>query len=199
VILGAGLDTYAYRSPFRERLRIFEMDHPRTQAWKVQCLRNAAIPVPGWLTFAPIDFESQSLSDGLAAAGFAPNQETFFTWLGVTPYLREEEIFSTLRFIGSLSGLSHVVFDYSDPPETLSAEARAFHDERANLVEACGEPWVSYFDPRELHAKLATLGLSKVEDLGPREIRSRFFPERMGSLAERGGHILLAANPGRGH
>jgi O-methyltransferase involved in polyketide biosynthesis len=95
--------------------------------------------------------------------------------------------------------LSHVVFDYSDPPETLSVEARAFHDRRANLVEACGEPWVSYFDPRELHARLEKRGLSKVEDLGPREIRSRFFPECMGTLTERGGHILLATNRGREH
>src|SRR5208282_3157769 len=76
VVLGAGLDTYAYRSPLRDRLRIFEVDHPATQAWKRQCLRDAAISIPSSLTFAPVDFERQTLTEGLAAADFDPAQQT---------------------------------------------------------------------------------------------------------------------------
>jgi methyltransferase (TIGR00027 family) len=85
VVLGAGLDTFAYRSPHGDRLRMFEVDHPATQAWKRQRLADAAIPVPDSLVFAPIDFESETLADGLAAAGFDPARQTFFTWLGVIP------------------------------------------------------------------------------------------------------------------
>ena len=192
VVLGAGLDTYAYRSPFRERLRIFEVDHPATQAWKRQRLTEAAIPIPGWLTFAPVDFERQTLSDGFTAAGLDPAQQTFFTWLGVVPYLTEEAIWFTLHFIASLSGGAHVVFDYSDPPDTFSPEIRAYHEERAAHVEALGESWVSYFEPEKLHAKLSALGFSEIEDLGPREIRSRYFPNRTGASPSRGGHILRA-------
>jgi methyltransferase (TIGR00027 family) len=87
VVLGAGLDTYAYRSTLRDRLCIFEVDHPATQAWKRQRLVDAAIPIPNSLTFAPIDFKHQTLAEGLAAAGFDSAQQTFFTWLGVVPYL----------------------------------------------------------------------------------------------------------------
>lgn len=192
VVLGAGLDTYAYRSPFRERLRIFEVDHPATQAWKRERLAGARIAVPGWLTFAPVDLEAQTLQQGLAAAGFKANLPAFFTWLGVVPYLREEAIFSTLQFIGNLPGGAHVVFDYSDPPHTLSPEARAYHDKRAAQVEALSEAWVSYFHPQEIHTRLSALGFSEVEDLGPREIRSRFFPNFAGPAPDRGGHILRA-------
>ena len=81
VILGAGLDTYAYRSPFGDRLHIFEVDHPATQAWKRQRLAQAAIPLPNWLTFIAVDFEHETLVDCLLSAGFNPEQQTFFTWL----------------------------------------------------------------------------------------------------------------------
>ncbi|HXW13686.1 MAG TPA: class I SAM-dependent methyltransferase [Terriglobia bacterium] len=111
VVLGAGLDTYAYRSPWGDRLRIFEVDHPATQAWKRQRLEDAAIPIPKSLTFAPIDFEHQTLPEGLAAAGFDSAQQTFFTWLGVVPYLTEEAVWFTLAFIANLPSGAHVVFD----------------------------------------------------------------------------------------
>lgn len=193
VVLGAGLDTYAYRSPLGDRLRIFEVDHPATQTWKRHRLASASIPLPGRLTFAPVDFERETLSDGLAAAGFDPAQQTFFTWLGVVPYLTEEAIWSTLGFIAALPNGAHVVFDYSDPPDSLSPEARAPPDRRAAHVQALGETWVSHFDAGELRAKLLALGFSEVEDLGPPQIVARYFPNRPASPPEKGGHILRAA------
>ena len=99
VVLGAGLDTYAYRSPFGERLRIFEVDHPATQAWKRHRLDAGSIPSPCWLTFAPVDFERETLSQGLKSVGFNPSQRTSFTWLGVVPYLSTEAVWSALSFI----------------------------------------------------------------------------------------------------
>jgi methyltransferase (TIGR00027 family) len=192
VVLGAGLDTYAYRSPFGDRLEIFEVDHPATQAWKRERLADAAIPIPPSLTFAPIDFEHQTLPEGLAAAGFDPAQHTFFTWLGVVPYLTEEAIWSTLAFIASLSGGAHVVFDYSDPPHTLSREARTYHNRRAARVEAIGESWVSYFEADKLKEKLLSLGFTEVEDLGPPQIAARYIPNLPTPRPERGGHILRA-------
>src|SRR5271155_1465149 len=192
VILGAGLDTYAYRSPFADRLHIFEVDHPATQAWKRERLADAAIQIPTSLTFAPIDFERQTLPDGLAAAGFDPAQQTFFTWLGVVPYLTEDAIWSTLRFIASLPDGAHVVFDYSDPPHTLSPSQRDYHDRRAAHVEAIGESWVSYFEADTLRTKLLSLGFTEVEDLGPPQIATRYFPDKAGTRPEKGGHILRA-------
>jgi methyltransferase (TIGR00027 family) len=196
VVLGAGLDTFAYRSTLRDRLRIFEVDHPATQAWKRQRLVDAAIPIPTSLTFAPIDFEQQTLAEGLATAGFDSSQQTFFTWLGVVPYLPQEAVWSTLGFIASLPNGAHVVFDYSDPPATLSAEARIHHERRAKRVAELGEAWLNYFEGDELRAKLMALGFSEVEDLGPPQIAARYFPNRMTALPDKGGHILRATTKG---
>jgi methyltransferase (TIGR00027 family) len=194
VVLGAGLDTCAYRTAIGERLRIFEVDHPATQAWKRQRLSEAAIPVPRALTFAPVDFERETLPDGLAAAGFDPAQPTFFTWLGVVPYLTEQAVFSTLAFIASLAGGAHVVFDYGNPPATSHSqdEYAAAHETLAARVASVGEAFQTHFETDVLHAKLTSLGFCEIEDLGPALIRKRFFANRGGNLPDRGGHILRA-------
>lgn len=194
VVLGAGLDTFAYRSPFGDRLRIFEVDHPATQSWKKERLSEAGIPVPPQLTFAPVDFERQTLADGLDAAGFDRERQTFFTWLGVVPYLSQEAIWSTLGLIAGLRNGAHVVFDYSDPPDRLSPKARAYHDQRAAHVEAAGEAWVSYFEAGKLRDRLIATGFTEVEDFGPREIAARYFPDRAHSAPDKGGHVLRATN-----
>jgi methyltransferase (TIGR00027 family) len=192
VILGAGLDTYAYRGACRDRLRIFEVDHPATQAWKRQRLADAAIPLPPCLTFAPIDFERETLAKGLEDAGFNPAEQTFFTWLGVVPYLTEEAVWSTLTFIANLPNGAHVVFDYSDPPASLPAEGRASHERSAARVAKVGEAWLSYFAADELRNRLLDIGFADVEDLGPRQIAVRYFPLRVPFLPDKGGHILRA-------
>jgi methyltransferase (TIGR00027 family) len=196
VVLGAGLDTYAYRGTFRDRLRIFEVDHPATQTWKRKRLEEAAIALPANLTFAPVDFERQSLADGLEAAGFDPALQTFFTWLGVVPYLTAEATWSTLGFIASLPNGAHVVFDYSDPPDSLPAEMRVSHEQRAAHVAELGEAWVNYFEADQLRAKLTALGFSEIEDLGPAQIVSRYFPHGAGDGRDKGGHIVRAATVG---
>lgn len=193
VVLGAGLDTFAYRNPFAGRLRVFEVDYPATQEWKRGLLEAAKIEIPKSLKFAPVDFERESLAEGLAAAGFDLSQQTFFPWLGVVPYLKEDAIWSTLSFIAGLSNASHVVFDYSDPPETLSPKLRAYHDERAARVKEVGEDWVTYFEADELRRKLLGIGFTEVEDWGPAEIVEHYFPARAGSVPERGGHVVRAS------
>lgn len=106
VILGAGLDTYALRNPHSAReIRIHEVDHPATQAWKLERLAEAQIALPPWLLFVPVDFERDDLGEKLAAAGFEQNSPAFFTWLGVVPYLTQDAIGRTLDYISS-TGLS---------------------------------------------------------------------------------------------
>jgi methyltransferase (TIGR00027 family) len=193
VMLGAGLDTFAYRNPFGELLRVFEVDHPDTQVWKRERLIAATIRVPDSLTFVPVDFERQTLPEVLTAAGLNPTKPTFFTWMGVVPYLSEPVVWSTFTFIGSLPGGADVVFDYSDPPELLPPEKRKRHDERARRVEAMGEAFACHFEPEILHAKLRELGFRDIEDLGPPFIAERYFPSRMISSSRRGGHIVRAS------
>ena len=193
VVLGAGLDTYAYRNAFAESLHVFEVDHPATQAWKRQRLADAAIPLPRTLTFAPVDFERETLAGGLAAAGFDPAKQSFFTWLGVVPYLTAQAVLSTLEFIARLPGGAHVVFDYGNPPASgLDRDRFAAQEALAARVASIGEAFRSYFETDALHAKLRALGFREVEDLGPVLIRERYFANRGGSLPDRGGHVIRA-------
>jgi len=194
VVLGAGLDTFAYRNAFAESLHVFEVDHPATQAWKRKRLAEAAIPLPRTLTFAPIDFERETLADGLALAGFDPAKQSFFTWLGVVPYLTEQAVFSTLEFIARLPGGAHVVFDYRNPPASGAGRDRyaAAHEVLATRVASIGEAFRSYFETDALRIKLMGLGFREIEDLGPALIRERYFANRGGSLPDRGGHVVRA-------
>jgi methyltransferase (TIGR00027 family) len=192
VVLGAGLDTYAYRAPPSDDLRIFEVDHPLTQAWKRERLADAAIATPATLRFVPVDFEHEALADGLAAAGFDPAQQTFFSWLGVVPYLTEQAVFATLAFIAGLPGGAHVVFDYVNPTASIVEESRrAAHEALAARVAALGETIQCHFDSETLRARLAELGFRDVEDLGPGHIAQRFFPGRV-TASGGGAHVLRA-------
>jgi methyltransferase (TIGR00027 family) len=194
VVLGAGLDTYAYRGTADSSVRIFEVDHPATQDWKRRRLADAAITPPPALTFVPLDFERETLGAGLGRAGFDPNQRTFFTWLGVVPYLTERSVLATLRYLAGLPGGADVVFDYATAPSSAAeAERAADHAALAARVASAGEPFKSHFSTEQLLATLDRLGFSDVEDWGPVQIRARYFPNHRGSSGSEGGHVLRAA------
>jgi methyltransferase (TIGR00027 family) len=196
VILGAGLDTFAYRNPFGDRLKVFEVDHPATQAWKRSRLAQAGIPIPESLTYAPVDFEQENLTDQLAAAGLDPTVRTFFTWLGVVPYLTREAVEGTLRRIAAHPGGAQVVFDYSEPLEEVDPELRARFQERLARVAAIGEPFLSFFIPAELHERLRALGFSEIDDLDfPGMVARVTGQPPQGPVRKIGGHVLFAATP----
>lgn len=193
VILGAGLDTFALRNPFAgQGVRVFEVDHPATQAWKRERLAEAGLALPGSLTFAPVDFERQSLADGLATSGFDRARPAFFQWLGVVPYLTREAVSATLDFIADIPA-SAVVFDYTEPFENHLPERRANLMATAERAAARGEPWLSFFNPAELDALLRDKGFTDIEDLGVAEMIGRFSPALAEGLRSGpGGHVLRA-------
>jgi methyltransferase (TIGR00027 family) len=183
VILGAGLDTFAYRNPHPEgALRVFEVDHPATQNWKQALLEEAGIPLPADLTFVPVDFETQTLARGLGGAGYDAGKMTFFSWLGVTPYLTTQAVMETLRFIASAPAGSGVVFDYAISPSLLTAAQRSAFDALARRVASAGEPWRTFFDPEILTRDLRAMGFRYVEDNGPEELNVRYFNNRKDGL-----------------
>lgn len=193
VILGAGLDTFAYRNP-HEGLRVFEVDHPDTQAWKREQLQAAGIAIPPALTFVPIDFEQQTLVDGLGRAGFKLDAATFFSWLGVTPYLTREACMTTLRFIAKMPAGSGVVFDFAVDRSLLNAGQRQALDALAERVARYGEPFQLFFDPAKLEDELKSLGFHRMEFLQGKEINARYFRDRDDGLLVRGGigHLMGA-------
>jgi len=191
VVLGAGLDTFALRNPYSD-VRVFEVDFPATQAWKHERLRDAGLAVPDMLTFAPVDFERESLADGLARAGFRHDRPAFFQWLGVTPYLTRETISSTLDFIAGIPG-SAVAFDYTEPLESQSPARRASLTTMAESAAARGEPWLSFFDPPEIAAILRDKGFRDIEDLGFADVIKHYSPELGRGLQPGGGHVIRAA------
>ncbi len=194
VILGAGLDTFAYRNPYpASRLRVFEVDHPATQSWKRARLRQTEIAIPDSLTFAPVDFERQTLADGLTRAGFRTEEAAFFSLLGVVVYLTKAAVMETFKFVASLPARSEIVFDYSIPPSALSESQRFFREIRASRVAAIGEPWITCFDPSSLIHELRGLGFQYFEDLGPAEANKRYFKDREDTLRIVDGGRLMKA------
>lgn len=193
VVLGAGLDTYAYRSDTTD-LRVFEVDHPVTQAWKRKLLIGSAIAVPASLTFVPVDFERDSLAASLRNSGFDETRRSFFTWLGVVSYLTRPALMATLSYIAGLAGGAEVVFDYTNPPDSVADPARRAALATVNeRVAALGEVVRSEFETEVLHADLRALGFRSIEDLGLAQIATRFFGAPAGTRPDRGAHILRAA------
>ncbi len=190
VILGAGLDTFAYRNPY-EGLRVFEVDHPATQAWKQQKLRAAGIAIPASVTFVPVDFEHQTLPEALRGAGFDAGQAAFFSWLGVTMYLARDTVLNTLRFVASCgcdsrsaSGATGggVAFDYIVPRKSLGWMRRFVFDAMARRVGRAGEPFRTFFLPEELTGELQRIGFRAIENIGGAEINARYFGGRTDGL-----------------
>ena len=173
VILGAGLDTFALRNPHGAQLRIYEVDHPATQAWKRQRLAEAQIALPLWLILVPVDFERDDVGEKLVAAGFQQNSPAFFTWLGVVPYLTQDAIGRNLDYMSSIQS-SEVVFDYLEPPEAFSEALRQIETERTKQLEKICEHSGSRFEPAGIAAILRSHGFCTIEDINFQEIASRF-------------------------
>jgi methyltransferase (TIGR00027 family) len=193
VVLGAGLDTFSLRNPFEDLgVRVFEVDYPATQAWKQRRIREAGLRLPKSLIFAPVDFERQSLAEGLATAGFQGDRPAFFQWLGVVHYLTRDAIFATLDFIARIPA-SAVVFDYTEPIERHSLERRARLLAAAEQAAARGEPWLSFFDPAELAVLLRDKGFATIEDVSFPDMVDRFSPALCEGLnGGPGGHVVRA-------
>ena len=193
VILGAGLDTFAYRNPYTaEGLKVFEVDYPATQKWKRQQLKAAGISVTETVIYAPVDFETQALGRQLQKAGFRRDIPAFISWLGVTMYLEREVIMATMKeiFLLADSG-SRIVFDYRAQPASQSLLHRLAHKIIERRLSGMGEPFKSYFDPDELIMDLKAIGFEFAEDIGPEEINAQFFNDRTDNLmVGSSGHLM---------
>jgi methyltransferase (TIGR00027 family) len=165
VMLGAGLDTFASRSPLAGQVRVFEIDHPATQEYK-----RRVLPATHGVTFVPVDFSQDSFGDALRGTRFDFAVPALVSWLGVTMYLEESSIEATLSVIGGFAPGSEIIVDYMLP----AGRRDAFGDMYADLVgQACaeqGEPWRSLLTPDAMAALLAGSGLRRVRDVSQRDM-----------------------------
>ena len=180
VLLGAGLDTFAYRN--RPAVRVFEVDHPATQSWKRELLEEAGIAPPDTARFVAVDFEHDDLAKRLVEAGFDLHEAAFFSWLGVTPYLTREAFDETLGFLRSTARESGVAFDWCVEPSMLNDMERMAVEALAARVAAAGEPFRLFFQPEDLEASLRAAGFDSIETLGRDEINARYFADRSDGL-----------------
>jgi methyltransferase (TIGR00027 family) len=180
VILGAGMETFAFRQPeLMRRLHVFEIDHPATQAFKLQRLAELGWDVPPELHFVPVDFTREHLAAALRRSPYDPQAASFFSWLGVTYYLTREVVFDTLRAIAGVAPAgSLIVFDYMDLDAFVPERAARRMQRMQAIVRQAGEPMKAGFDPSRLAADLEAMGLRLREDLSPADIEERYFRGR---------------------
>ncbi|MFF2814549.1 class I SAM-dependent methyltransferase [Kitasatospora cineracea] len=173
VLLGAGLDTFAYRSAPAGRVRVFEVDHPAVQRWKRDLLAAAGIAVPPGTAFVPVDLERDGgageLVAALVAAGFDPGRPALVAWLGVTMYLGAEAIGAALAAVGGLAPGSELVAEYLLPPGRRDEAGQAYAEQVASAAAEGGEPWRTFLDVEEMDALLTAAGLRPLAHLRQHE------------------------------
>jgi methyltransferase (TIGR00027 family) len=184
IILGAGLDSFAYRRPdLLQTLDVYEVDHPASQVWKRERIEELGIKIPARLRYVPIDFERETLTEGLAVAEVNLQAPTFFSWLGVTQYLTSEAVLRTLREIAEIAAPgSEIVFQFIVPAATLASEEGSPVKTLAALAAAAGEPWLSFFEPDEMETHLKRMGFTKIHHFGPQQASERYLLGRTDGL-----------------
>jgi methyltransferase (TIGR00027 family) len=206
VILGAGLDTFAYRNPF-PHLRVFEVDHPATHAWKRSCLEKAAIPIPASVTYVSVDFDRQMITNALRPSGFKSDELTFVAVLGVVRYLSRETLISVLTsIVSSMRTGSEIVFDFRSPPSLLQVLRGRALPGRTEVIFDSSFPslpqrlWelaygmivnrrsrnngfrATYLDVAPLTRDLKRIGFADVQLFGPKELNVRYCKNRTDGL-----------------
>ena len=193
VMLGAGLDSFAYRSALASRVHVFEVDHPATQQWKLTQLRKAGIPVPDGVTFVGADFESSSLADGLIRCGFDLSRPALVSWLGVTMYLTRGAISQTLAQVSGFAAGTVLVTDYMLPASLRDAAGASYADQVMPVAAEHGEPWLTCLAPGEMSALLEGHGFGMGEHVGQRDSIDAALWDRSDSLRPIGLSVLAQA------
>jgi methyltransferase (TIGR00027 family) len=194
VILGAGLDSFAYRGELADRVRVFEVDHPATQDWKRRSLSAARIPDPRGVTFVPLDFESGALTARLVQAGFDASRPALVSWLGVTMYLTREAIGETLGAIGRLAPGTEIIADYMLPAGMRDSAGETYAELVAPVAAQRGEPWLSFFAPDEMSALLERYGLGSAAHVRQRDMVAASCWDRSDSLRPAELSVLVHAS-----
>jgi methyltransferase (TIGR00027 family) len=175
VVLGAGFDTRAYRVPGIDDADVFEVDHPDVQEAKEKRVQSVFGSVPSHVTFVPVDFDTQELLTALDRTAYDRGKRTLFIWEGVTQYITEAAVGSTLRGVSTGAGDgSKLVFTYIKRGIVEGTDRTAVDETVMGMAEDQGSPWITGLDPDGLDAYLDERGLTLLEDVGATEYRDRY-------------------------
>jgi methyltransferase (TIGR00027 family) len=177
VILGAGFDSRAYRLPGLRGITVFEVDHPDTLTTKRKALERVLSGLPKHVRFVPIDFNQGDLESVMAAAGYRESARTFLLWEGVTNYLTEAAVDTTLRWCSQASPGSFLLFTYVHHDVLTKPGAFVGTGKLFASLEKVGEKLTFGIEPTKLPEFLAKRGLSLESDLGAAEYRELYFNE----------------------
>lgn len=184
VIVGAGFDSFALRRrDLADRIQVFEIDHPDTQRLKRARLHELEVELPKNLHFAAVNFEKETIAEGLARTDYRPGESAFFSWLGTTPYLTRSATLDTLRSIaGSARPGSEIVFDYLTSEDALTPSERRQVRRLKRFTARRGEPLIGEFRPDEIGPVLRSVGFELIENLSGRAQEQRYFAGRSDGL-----------------
>ena len=199
VLLGAGLDTFAWRRPdaLAAGLRVFEVDHPASQAWKLARVEELGLPASERQVFVAVDFEVDTFDAGLDRAGFDWSARTFFSWVGVLPYLTVDATEATLRAVAKSAPGSEILLSYLIAPSLMEDVGRAFLDRFAVLAAGVGEPLQTVLTPEEAEALVRRCGLEVVDHPSRADLHARYYTGRADDVAPiTFEQFLVAAVPG---
>jgi len=193
VILGAGYDSRALR--FHRELknvRVFEVDHPGTQARKIGILLRSVTDIPKNIRYIPVDFNRDSLSSALANNGFSRSQRTLFLWEGVSYYLPREVVTTVLRFVSDCSPGSSIILDYA-LKQFVDGDISTYGSEHvARWLRKIGEPFAFGLDPHETPDFLTACGLQTDFDIGPQDAEAHYLMRKDGRVLGRTlGHVRI--------
>ncbi|MBY0421436.1 MAG: class I SAM-dependent methyltransferase, partial [Parvularculaceae bacterium] len=194
VIVGAGLDSFVWRRPdLLKRMRVFEVDHPLTQAWKRARAAEIGLWPPKDVVYAGCDFEREALGEALTRAGFDWAAPSFFTWTGVTMYISVAASEATLATVARCAAGSEIVFTYTPDPATLDERARFMSRAFATIATAAGEPPVTSFTTPALEDLVRRAGLDLVAHPNADDLAALYFAQRPDALRPYGMERIAAA------
>ncbi|WP_240432929.1 class I SAM-dependent methyltransferase [Taibaiella koreensis] len=194
VLLGAGLDTFAWRRPgVAASMQLYEIDQPGTQAWKQQRLQLLDWPMPTGLHFVPVDFEQTTWWEQLIGAGFDLQLPAVVSCTGVTLYLTIDAIKDTLQQTASLAPGSTLAMTFYLPIQLMAEEDQPLQQIAEKGAREAGTPFLSFFAPEQVLTMAGEAGFKSARIVSARDLEQRYFSGRTDGLAPASGEYFLLA------
>ncbi len=173
VILGAGMDTRAYRLPAALAVQVYEIDLPENIECKEAHIRRLMGTVPVHVKLVPIDFNCQELGKVLPGAGYSPKHKSFFVWEGVTQYISEAAVRKVFAFLDQAGQGSRLAFTYIRK-DFIEGKQLYGLDALYRTTRVTKQLWQFGLEPEAVGDFLGEYGWKELEQVGSAEYQERY-------------------------